>query len=40
MSYSYAALARALDRPSPDAARKAVERAVRRLAHAMDADGR
>ena len=39
MSYSYATLARALDRPSPDAARKAVERAVRRLALAMDADG-
>jgi RNA polymerase sigma factor (sigma-70 family) len=35
MCQSYAALARALDRPSPDAARKAVERAVRRLSTAM-----
>jgi RNA polymerase sigma-70 factor, ECF subfamily len=35
MGYSYDALARALHRPSSDAARKVVERAVRRLAAAM-----
>lgn len=39
MGYSYAALARAIERPSPDAARKAVERAVRRLATALEHDG-
>ena len=39
MGYSYAALARALDRPSADAARKAVERAVRRLALALASSG-
>jgi RNA polymerase sigma factor (sigma-70 family) len=35
MGYSYDALARALNRPSSDAARKLVERAVRRLAALM-----
>lgn len=35
MGYSYDALARALNRPSADAARKLVERAVRRLAAVM-----
>lgn len=35
MGYSYDALARALQRPSSDAARKLVERAVRRLAALM-----
>jgi RNA polymerase sigma-70 factor (ECF subfamily) len=35
MGYSYDAIARALNRPSADAARKAVERAVRRLAGLM-----
>jgi len=35
MGYSYDALARATNRPSADAARKAVERAVRRLAGLM-----
>lgn len=38
MHYSYAALARALERPTPEAARKAVERAVRRMALAMTED--
>ena len=40
MGYSYDALARALDRPSSDAARKVVERAVRRLAALMAAEDR
>lgn len=35
MGYSYDALARALNRPTPDAARKVVERAVRRLSDLM-----
>ena len=38
MAYSYAALARALERPSAEAARKVVERAVRRLTLAMSDD--
>lgn len=36
MGYSYDALARAMNRPSSDAARKLVERAVRRLAALME----
>lgn len=36
MGYSYDALARSMDRPSADAARKTVERAVRRLATLME----
>jgi RNA polymerase sigma-70 factor (ECF subfamily) len=40
MGYSYDALARAMERPSADAARKAVERAVRRLAELIHADAR
>ena len=39
MGYSYDAIARALNRPSADAARKAVERAVRRLAGLMRPNG-
>jgi RNA polymerase sigma factor (sigma-70 family) len=39
MGYSYDALARALERPSADAARKATERAVRRLVGLMQSDG-
>ena len=37
MGYSYDALARAMNRPSADAARKLVERAVRRLSERMHA---
>jgi RNA polymerase sigma-70 factor (ECF subfamily) len=40
MGYSYDALARAMNRPSADAARKLVERAVRRLSEQMNAYGR
>lgn len=40
MGYSYDALARALDRPSADAARKLTERALRRLTQLMQADER
>jgi RNA polymerase sigma factor (sigma-70 family) len=39
MGYSYDALARAMDRPSPDAARKLTERALRRLVAVMQPDG-
>ena len=39
MGYSYDALARAMNRPSPDAARKLTERAVRRLAALMAPGG-
>ena len=39
MGYSYDALARAMDRPSPDAARKVTERALRRLLSLMQPDG-
>jgi RNA polymerase sigma factor (sigma-70 family) len=39
MGYSYEALARALERPSPDAARKATERALRQLLAHMDTNG-
>ena len=39
MGYSYDALARAMDRPSPDAARKLTERALRRLVALMQPDG-
>lgn len=39
MGYSYDALARAMDRPSPDAARKLTERALRRLLSLMQPDG-
>ena len=39
MGYSYDALARAMDRPSPDAARKLTERALRRLVAFMQPDG-
>ena len=39
MGYSYDALARAMDRPSPDAARKVTERALRRLIALMQPDG-
>jgi RNA polymerase sigma-70 factor (ECF subfamily) len=39
MGYSYDALARATNRPSADAARKAVERAVRRLTALMGPNG-
>ena len=39
MGYSYDALARAMDRPSPDAARKLTERALRRLLALMQPDG-
>lgn len=40
MGYSYDALARAMDRPSPDAARKLTERALRRLITLMQPNGR
>jgi RNA polymerase sigma-70 factor (ECF subfamily) len=40
MGYSYDALARAMNRPSADAARKLVERAVRRLTAVMTDHGR
>ena len=40
MGYSYDALARAMDRPSADAARKVVERAVRRLVDLMQPHAR
>lgn len=39
MGYSYDALARAMDRPSPDAARKLTDRALRRLVALMQPDG-
>lgn len=39
MGYSYDALARAMERPSPDAARKLTERALRRLLALMQPDG-
>ena len=39
MGYSYDALARAMDRPSPDAARKLTERALRHLLALMQPDG-
>lgn len=39
MGYSYDALARAMNRPSADAARKLVERAVRRLSERMNGHG-
>jgi RNA polymerase sigma-70 factor (ECF subfamily) len=39
MGYSYDALARAMNRPSADAARKLVERAVRRLSERMHEHG-
>jgi RNA polymerase sigma-70 factor, ECF subfamily len=39
MGYSYDALARALNRPSADAARKVTERALRRLVSLMQPDG-
>ncbi|MEQ1759799.1 MAG: sigma-70 family RNA polymerase sigma factor [Vicinamibacterales bacterium] len=38
MGYSYDALARALERPTPDAARKVTERALRRLVALMRPD--
>jgi RNA polymerase sigma-70 factor, ECF subfamily len=38
MGYSYDALARAMERPSPDAARKVTERALRRLLALMSPD--
>lgn len=40
MGYSYDALARAMERPSADAARKAVERAVRRLVDLIHGNAR
>jgi RNA polymerase sigma-70 factor (ECF subfamily) len=40
MGYSYDALARAMGRPSAEAARKLTERAVRKLVALMQADGR
>jgi RNA polymerase sigma-70 factor (ECF subfamily) len=40
MGYSYDALARSMNRPSADAARKLVERAVRRLSARMNGHGR
>ena len=40
MNYSYDALARAMARPSADAARKLTERALRRLIELMKADGK
>ena len=39
MGYSYDALARAMERPSPDAARKLTERALRRLIAFMQPNG-
>jgi len=39
MGYSFDALARAMDRPSPDAARKLTERALRRLVGLMQPNG-
>ena len=39
MGYSYQALARAMDRPSPEAARKLTERALRRLMDLLESDG-
>jgi RNA polymerase sigma-70 factor (ECF subfamily) len=39
MGYSYDALARAMDRPSSDAARKLTERALRRLLELIDRNG-
>lgn len=39
MGYSFDALARALDRPSADAARKVTERALRRLVSLMQSNG-
>jgi len=39
MGYSYDALARAMDSPSPDAARKVAERALRQLIALMQCDG-
>jgi RNA polymerase sigma factor (sigma-70 family) len=39
MGYSFDALARAMERPSPDAARKHTERALRRLIALMQPDG-
>jgi len=39
MGYSYDALARAMGRPSPEAARKLTERALRRLLALMPPDG-
>ena len=39
MGYSYDALARAMQRPSPEAARKLTERALRRLLSLMPTDG-
>jgi RNA polymerase sigma factor (sigma-70 family) len=39
MGYSYDALARAMQRPSPEAARKLTERALRRLLALMPPDG-
>jgi RNA polymerase sigma factor (sigma-70 family) len=39
MGYSYDALARSMDRPSPDAARKLTERAVRKLIALMNTHG-
>lgn len=40
MGYSYDALARAMDRPSSEAARKLTERALRRLIELMERNGR
>jgi hypothetical protein len=39
MGYSYDMLARAMDRPSPDAARKLTERALRKLVALMQPHG-
>jgi RNA polymerase sigma-70 factor (ECF subfamily) len=39
MGYSYDMLARAMDRPSPDAARKLTERAIRKLVALMQPHG-
>ncbi len=39
MGYSYDALARAMERPSPEAARKLTERALRRLLALMPPNG-
>ena len=39
MGYTYEELAESLGKPSPDAARKATERALVRLVEAMDHDG-
>jgi RNA polymerase sigma-70 factor (ECF subfamily) len=39
MGYSYDALARAMDRPSPEAARKLTERALRKLVSLMQPNG-